>query len=464
VSQNDEPEAPAEQAEQTEPAKPAHEPKPPTKFELTPYGLLILETSHDSTESYQSGQGNTAIVRSIAPAGQLPPYGGTHGRLTMTARPTILGFRVKAPTWHDLTTSARVEFDFESAAATNPPGAAIGSGTLTSSESSFLTGAAFRMRQCWAKLESPVVDLLVGQTQQLFGWGPIFYPNAANNLGVAGHLFGREFQVKLSHEFKTSAINAEIAAGAFRPPQRDSEIPDGQAGIRLAINPWKGIVNGDKVVPAQIAASGTMRTFRVQGYILPGNPMPPSQDHSYTADGYGGAVDVLLPLIPNADPESPGNALTVIGEYVMGTGISDLYQNLNFGLPGFVLQGSNQTGSPLNLDPGIVHFDPNGNLRAVDVRSFMVNVQYVLPGIDNVSLSGIFSYLDSKNVDSISVALNPGTYSKTFIKQRYIEGDLHIFLTPAFRVSFGYDHVLQTFLDGGQEVNHRFVFKVDYAF
>jgi hypothetical protein len=405
-------------------------------------------------------------MRSGAPPGQPPPYSGLHGRLTMTARPTILGFRVAAPKWHELTTSGRVEFDFESAAAANPPGVAIGSGTLTSSESTFLTGAAFRMRQCYAKLESPVADLLVGQTQQLFGWGPIFYPNAANNLGVAGHLFGREFQIKLSHVFATQAVNVELAGGAFRPPQRDSEIPDGQAGLRIAINPWKGVVNGDKVLPAQIAVSGTYRTFRVQGYILPASNTPPSQDQAYTANGAGGAVDVLLPIIPGDDPERPGNTLTVIGEAVTGYGISDQYQNLNFGLPSFALQGSNQTGAPIDVDPGIVHFDPNGVLRPVTVRSFMVNVQYVLPGLDNWGLSGIYSYLESTNVDQLATATNamPGSFSKIFIKQRYLEADLHIFVTPAFRASFGYTNVLQTFLDGGQETNHRVLFKVDYGF
>jgi hypothetical protein len=322
------------------------------------------------------------------------------------------------------------------------------------------------MRQCYAKLESPVIDLLVGQTQQLMGWGPIFYPNAANNLGVPGHMFGREFQIRFSKEIKTPGVNAEFAAGAFRPPQRDSEIPDGQAGIRLSINQWKGIVNGEKVLPAQIAAAATVRTFRVQGYILPTAMTPPSQDRSYTENGAGVALDALLPIIPGDDPEHPGNTLTVLGEYVQGYGISDQYLNLTFGLPSFTIQQSNGVGTPLALDPGIVHFDPSGVLRAVDVRSFMVNVQYVLPGIDSVNLSGIYSYLDSGNVDRLATVTQSqtGSYSKIFIKQRYYEAALHWFTTPAWRTSFSYANTMQTFLDGLHEINHRFIFKVDYAF
>jgi hypothetical protein len=58
----------------------------------------------------------------------------------------------------------------------------------------------------------------------------------------------------------------------------------------------------------------------------------------------------------------------------------------------------------------------------------------------------------------------PGSWSKTFLKQRYYEGSMHILVTPVARFSFGYGNTLQTFVDGGQETNHRFVFKANYAF
>jgi hypothetical protein len=461
-------EVPEDQAEPEPEPEPVKTPRPPARFELTPYGLLILENNWDSTESYQSGQGNGAIARSGAAPGQPPPYQGQNGRLSMTARNTILGFRVKAPRWHDIQTSARVEWDFASnGVPTSPPGTSFGDVTLSSSESAYLTGAGFRMRQAYAKLESPVVDILVGQTQQLLGWGPLFYPNAANNLGVPGHLFGRESQIRFSHEFKTPAINVELAAGAFRPPQRDSAIPDGQAGIRLAINPLKAIVNGDKLVPATIAVSGTTRTFRVQGYILPAAMTPPSQDRSYVANGAGVALDALVPIIPGDDPEKPGNTLTVLGEAAQGYGISDQYLNLTFGLPTFSIQQSNGTGTPINIDPGIVDFDPNGVLRAIDVKSIMGNVQYVLPApLDNVGLSGIYSYLYSDNIDRIATVTQSqtGSYSKIFVKQRYLEAALHVFVTPAWRFSVSYCNTMQTFLDGLPETNIRIVLKVDYAF
>jgi len=451
-----------------EPAEPTPAPKPepfrsvPSRFELTPYGLLQAQTTSDSTQSFQHGQGNSAIVRSNT-------YAGQHGRLTMTPRNTIVGFRVKTPEWHSMVASARVEVDFEGAPPTNPPGNAL----VGSSESGYLTAGPMRVRQAYALLESPYVDFLAGQTQQLFGWGPIFYVNSTNNLGIPGHAFGREFQLKLSHTFKTSGVDLEIAAGAFRPPQRDSQIPDGQAGLRLAVNPWKGIQNGNKVVPLQVALSGTARTFRVQGTnIASATAMPPLQVQSYTESGAGIAIDAFIPVIPADDATKPGNTLSLVGEFAKGYGISDLYQTLSFGLPTqtLALPLNAATYTPptnLSLDNGIVVFDPNGFLHAVNVQSYIVNLQYVLPGpLDMVGLSGIYSYLESDNIDQLvsPKEKTAGSNTKIFVKMQYTEGNLNVFVTPPLRLSFAYCNTLQTFLDGGQETNHRFIFKVNYSF
>jgi hypothetical protein len=439
-----------------------------TKFVFTPYGLLQAQVTHDSTQSFQHGQGNNPIARSGAPTfsqtGQA--YPGQHGRLTMTARNTILGFRVKAPTWHSIAASARFEGDFEGPPALNPP---------NTSEGGFLTGGPFRMRQAYLLLETPVVDLLIGQTQQLFGWGPNFYPNTVNNLGIPGMAFGREAQVRLSHVFKTSAVNVEVAGGAFRPPQRDAEVPDLQGGIRLAVNGWKGIQNGNKLVPLQIAAVGTRRWFRVQGLNpVTTNAIEPREDHVFTANGSGFSIDALIPIIPGNDAEHPGNALTLVAEFTKGSGISDLYQSLSFGLPPQPV-GSAVTAVSTDVDPGIVVFDQpvdamgnllEGHLRPVHVQSFLINVQYTLPGLDMVSVSGIYSFLSSDNVDQVANPLDVMalSFSKSFLKQRYAEGALHVFVTPAARLSLGYGHTLQTFLDGGQETNERLIFKANYSF
>jgi hypothetical protein len=74
--------------------------------------------------------------------------------------------------------------------------------------------------------------------------------------------------------------------------------------------------------------------------------------------------------------------------------------------------------------------------------------------------------LSSDNVDQLANPLDVmvGSWSRSFLKQRYVEGALHVFVTPVTRFSFGYGNTVQTFLDGGQETNHRFIFKANYAF
>src|SRR5437660_12580488 len=100
------------------------------------------------------------------------------------------------------------------------------------------------------------------------------------------------------------------------------------------------------------------------------------------------------------------------------------------------------------------------------MQSFIVNLHYTLPCLDMVSLSGIYSYLSSDNVDKVANPLEVmvGSFSKSFLRQQYVEGSLHVFVTPVARFSFGYGNTLQTFVDGGHETNHRFVLKANYAF
>jgi hypothetical protein len=222
----------------------------------------------------------------------------------------------------------------------------------------------------------------------------------------------------------------------------------------------------------QIAASGTVRTFSLQGTNIPTTTaVAPRQDRTYTENGAGIAIDALIPVIPGDNAASPGNTLTLVGEFAMGYGISDLYQSLNFGLPTQALAlpltaPSYTAPTNVDIDNGIVVFDPNGELHAVDVQSFIINAQYTLPGLDMVDLSGIYSYLTSDNIGKLVAAKEstPASFTKIFVKQQYIEGSLHIYITPATRLSFAYCNTLQTFLDAGKETNHRVIFKVNYAF
>ena len=76
----------------------------------------------------------------------------------------------------------------------------------------------------------------------------------------------------------------EIALAASRPPQRDSEVPDGQAGIRFALNNFKALhtggATGTAVDGASIGLSTVGRYFRIPEFA-------PSPTKTLNINGYG---------------------------------------------------------------------------------------------------------------------------------------------------------------------------------
>src|SRR5262244_1831494 len=76
-----------------------------TKWTTTFYGFIEAQFISDSTESFNETAGNTAIMRPGT-------YAGTHQRLTISVRNSRLGFRINAPDFHRIRSSALVEVDF----------------------------------------------------------------------------------------------------------------------------------------------------------------------------------------------------------------------------------------------------------------------------------------------------------------------------------------------------------------
>src|SRR4029079_14893858 len=100
---------------------------------------------------------------------------------------------------------------------------------------------ALRVRHAYMRLETPVLDLLDGQTYHLLGWQNYFFGASCAFLGLPNQLFNRTVQLRASHTFGSTWINVDLAAAALRPAQRDSALPEGEAGLRIAFNRWKGM-------------------------------------------------------------------------------------------------------------------------------------------------------------------------------------------------------------------------------
>jgi hypothetical protein len=410
-----------------------------TKWNATFYGWVQMDAIYDSTQSYAAeGTGAGVIARSNT-------YTGEHDRLTLSYRNTRLGFRLAAPELAGVKTSALIEIDL---AGNQPPGI---------TETAFWTNPTPRGRQGYLKLETDYIDVLAGQTWGLFAWQTTFHPNTVEVQGMPGQVFTRSPQIRLSHTFKTEPLNIDVAVAAVRPPQRDAGLPDGQAGIKFGVNPWKGqhiagTGGGVTVDPLSIGISGLVRRFEVVEFVE-----APVDSNSET--GWGVSFDGLIPIIPQTSLSTIG-ALTLLGSLQTGSGFADQYSALTGGIafPAFPATAP-ATPATANIDAGLVTYDAAGTLHTIDWTNFLIGAQYFLPPAGNVWLSVNYSHLTSGNIDDYGANL-----ATIFTSMRWNDVCLFWAATPAVRVGAEYAYYKQTFADDSSRGTARFQLSGLYLF
>jgi len=418
----------------------APEPSPvKTKWNGTLYGWLQSDIVYDTTQSFAAEGSGGGI---LAPANT---YAGENGRLQYSYRNSRIGFRGNAPETMGLRVSGLIEFDFNG---NQPPGI---------SETAFWSNATMRGRHVWVKVENDYVDVLFGQTWNLFGWQPFFHPNTLQLQGVPGQVFTRSTQLRLSHTFKTEPLNIDLAVAAVRPPQRDAAVPDLQGGLKLGINGWKGqhvggAGAGAAADPLSLGVSGLLRKFKV----LTATEVPELDGNSKT--GWAVSLDALLPVIPASSLSSIG-ALSLQGSFQTGTGFNDQYSALTGGLAVPALPTPAMAAArTANIDAGLLVYDAAGNLQTIDWKIFLADVQYFLPG-GNVWLTGNFSQMESGNILDYGAPA-----ASVFKKEQFWDVNLFWNVTPAFRLGAEYASFKQTMGDDSTRKNNRAQFSGFYLF
>jgi hypothetical protein len=277
--------------------------------------------------------------------------------------------------------------------------------------------------------------------------------------GVPGQVFSRTVQARLSKTIKTDPVNVEFAVAASRPPQRDAYVPDGQAGIKLNVNNWKGITTaggtGTSILAASVGVSGTWRRFQVQEFNA-ANGYP---NASAVATGWGYSIDALVPIIPVQGTDR-SNGLTFTGSYVNGSGTSDLYTNLTGGLgnaastPGL----TPAAGYVPNIDNGLVMFSANGKLNPINWRSFILGLQYYLPNSGRVWVSANYANIYSTNIAQYA---NPAS---VFQRGQFADGNVFWDATNAVRFGLEYAWFFQNRPNGNTATDNRVQFSAFYLF
>lgn len=415
-------------------AAPAPTPQPVlAKWKATLYGFVEFNIMHDSTQSFPESVGATLIQRKGS-------YAYEHGRTQFTARNSRFGVRVNAPDYGELKTTALLELDFFGQ---QPPG-------ITSA--SAVSNGTFRMRQANIKVETPYVDLVLGQAYHVFGTQPFFSPMSVSFFPVLNQIFGRQPQFRVSKVVKGEAVTGEIAVAVVKPPQINSGLPDFEGGLRIGFNGWKGVHTlaalGPLVDPLTIAVSGVVRKLKVVEFAA-----VPSDYNSKT--GYGFSAGAMIPVVPAQSLDDAANALTLTGTFFTGTGIADQLGVSN-NVPYPPLQANAMGVVPAftpDIDPGIVTYDANGNLQTINWTGFMVGAQYYLPPSGDLQIAVNYTQGEA---NQLTAEKGWGGFTTFFRKSRYIDANLFIDIAPPFRVGLAYQNSSQTYADNQKVMNHRF--------
>jgi hypothetical protein len=327
-----------------------------SRLRLTLYGFVQLDMAYNSTESCAESCSNALIQKPGT-------YRGDHGRVVFSPRDSRFGIRIAGPEAEGLGTSGVLETDFF--------------GPTATTEQGMFSAPVLRVRQAYLKLETPIVDVLVGQAWNLFGWQATYLVTSAQEPGYPGELTQRTSQVRISKTVRTGAVDVELATAAERPPQMDSATPEWVVAARVVVPGWTGR-HGGAVQPASLAVSADLRRFRVAA--LAANP-----GAGHVKFGGGVAIDGYLPIIA-ATPRSQDNALSLIGEAVIGAGISDAYTALGAAgtSPSALPAGTTGAGAVAytpNFDPGLAAYDAAGHLELIQWRSYMLGAEYFPPGV-----------------------------------------------------------------------------------
>jgi hypothetical protein len=420
LAQNETTPAPALAAPETRPVE--------SRWQTTVYGFAEVDAMADTTQSFGPAANNAMLARPGT-------YAATHPRAQLTAQNSLLGVRVAAPPYRCIFASAHAELDF------------FGVQTADATESTVYTLATVRMRLYYFKLETPAVDVLAGQYHDLFGWGGAgFYPASVAFLGLPGEIYRRQPQVRVSKTLAIRRATVAVALAAVRPVERDSGVPDLQAGVRLAFPSWSGIAmqgfGQPDVAPIALGLSAVSRRFAVAEFLP--NPGEPK-----VAFGGGVAANLFIPILRPRSAEDRSHALSLTAEATVGRGISDLYTGLTGGalFPTLPNPGA-LVPPPLyrpNIDSGIVTFDANGNLETIHWRAALVGLQYYLP-IDagRVWVSANVSRLESSNIRALTPEASRGG---VFVKQEYLDMNVFGAVTPAVQLGLSFQATRQWYGD-----------------
>jgi hypothetical protein len=409
-----------------------------SRLQLTLFGYVQADFKWDSTQSCLDFCASLPIQKPGS-------FRGEHGRLIFSPRDSRLGLRFAAPEEHGVRASGLLETDFF--------------GATSTTEQGVWSNPVLRIRQAWLKLETPIVDILIGQTGNLFGWASAYLVAGSQEPGLPGQMYQRTSQLKVSRAFKLRWFTADLAVAVQRPPQQDSATPEIAFGVRLSLDRWKGhhtyYLAGSVLQPASIAVTADLRRFAIAEFST-------TPQRARIRWGGGVAVNAFIPIIA-ATPASRDNALALSGELVVGSGTSDMYTGLGSGgtvnaeIPPAMPGDMPGTYVP-NFDPGLAAFDVTGRLELIRWTSYIVGAEFYPAGVGGrLGLWANYGHMQSSNsyrYGGPDAMVNDPVLGRTREKEDFVDAGLFVDPTASTRIGSGLAYFRDRYVDATVATNY----------
>ncbi|HEX7674306.1 MAG TPA: hypothetical protein VF412_09045 [Bdellovibrio sp.] len=408
-------------------------------WKVTMGGFVETDYVHDSTRSFTEIIGNAGVARSGTMAGD-------NGRTFFSGRNSRLNFSVYAPETNGWKSKGVMEFDFFGYDP-QPQGPTGGA----NSETAFSQNPGPRIRHMYMSTESNGWQILTGQTWSLFGWQPYYFPTTITLAPGPGELFQRNLQFMVMKSMMLGDSNKLQVAGSLeRPVQRDSSLPTLNVGARWSFDGLKtaytGTYGDTKLESLSVGVTGKFTQFTTG---------TASSTSTSNTNGTAISVDTLIPIIPASDAKDPGNSLTITGEFTAGKGYADTLPNWSGGLSSFSAgsaPGATAAGNT-NLDAGYGGFDGSGNFQLLNLQTWNVSLQYVLPTSWSTYMTAGYMEVQASNVGDFANATNWGTGSANTLISKdsmYFINAIHDF-TSQVRVGLEYSKQTTHYYGDGEE-------------
>lgn len=417
---------------------------------VTTGGFIEMDAIFDTTRSFNESIGNYPVAPPNTP-------NGDNGRTLFSIRNSRLDFGVEYQARPDLTTLGYFEFDLLGYNPTPP-----GSTGAIQTESGFVTNATVRVRQAYFSVTHDGWNGLAGQTWQLFGWQPFYFQTTVDVLPIPATPYTRTPQLRvIKGDFVAPLVRLQGAFAINRPPQRDSSVPELQAGIRISYDGWRAVLSnggfGDlEAQPLSLAVSGLFREI-----VVPNYAGSVSNEIHFPATAL--AINAFVPILP-ATAEGSQNSLGLTGSWTIGNGYGDEFlgwtggtaANLGGAVAGSLTSNLNQQ-RPISLDGGIGDFDSTGTFHLIQLMSFHADLEYVLPLNQPTWVDIGYARLTSNNMYLLT---NDGGLTSNGTVPYVLEaaGYVNIFreLTQHIRIGLEFARVRTNYADETVAFNNRY--------